>query len=332
MSKLRREKSVQFSGDICLKYIPYLKSHHYYIIDVTLDGDAPKQYIKAYFYEKNGIKVALKPKWNGYFAKFGGKSYPHESVVEYLVNKIGEDLGLIMNETKLVIANNQIRFLSKDFITKGKKLIHGIEILAEYFEDKDFVDEINQNKKERRAYLTFDEIENAIRYVYPNQYGELITELLRLITFDAVVGNNDRHFYNWGVIVDVYENNNKVKFAPVYDSARALLWNKTEEKVQKMYQHYKNGSNELDHFVNKSKPRFSFQDNINANHFELVSYLCCSNDRYKKIVQNLITLSNENRIIEKFSDRAERYFSSERCLLMVEILKKRFYKLRQELK
>ncbi len=47
--------------------------------------------------------------------------------------------------------------MSKDFIERGKtKLIHGVEILHEYFEDKDFVDKINEDRKQRRELLTFD--------------------------------------------------------------------------------------------------------------------------------------------------------------------------------
>ena len=152
--KLRAENSVQSSGKINLKSIPHLKENHYYIIDIPLDGEAPKQYIKAYFYYKNCPRKSKPSNWHGFFAKYGRKSYPPESVIEYLINKIGESLGLKMNRTRLVVANNQIRFLSQDFLKKGQKLIHGIEILAEYFEDKEFVDQINKDKKNRREYLT----------------------------------------------------------------------------------------------------------------------------------------------------------------------------------
>ena len=44
-------------------------------------------------------------------------------------------MGLNMNRTQLAFVNGQIRFLSENFLSKNNKLIHGIEILAEYFEE-----------------------------------------------------------------------------------------------------------------------------------------------------------------------------------------------------
>jgi hypothetical protein len=89
-AKLRIEKSAQYSGPISLKGIPVLKENRYCIVDVPLDGEAPKQYIKAYFYYKNCPRKTSPKTWDGYYAKFGGKSYPHESIIEYTINQIGE--------------------------------------------------------------------------------------------------------------------------------------------------------------------------------------------------------------------------------------------------
>lgn len=93
-SKMRIEASNQNSGVINIQAIPHLKNQNYYVVDIPLDGDAPKQYIKAYFYYPNCPWKKKHRKWDGYFAKFGGKSYPHESITEFGINKIGEALGL----------------------------------------------------------------------------------------------------------------------------------------------------------------------------------------------------------------------------------------------
>jgi len=325
--KLRIESSNQYSGDAFLSRIPHLKERHYYILDLYLDGAAPKQYIKAYFYYKNCPRASKPRTWDGYFAKFGGKSYPHESMIEYAINKVGEYLGLKMNETRLVMANEQVRFLSKDFITEGKRLIHGIDILVEYFEDKEFVDELNE-KKNRRFFLTFEVIERAIKYVYPEYAHEILNELVKMLTFDAIVGNKDRHFYNWGVIGDVLSTDTKVEFSPIYDSARALLWNKTEESLLSMYRQYRNGSPELDHYINKSKPTFSYENNPKANHFDLLKFITSYNPMYKSVAIPLLTEDKENYVLEKLKAEIYCLFNKERCILMEAILRKRFTKLR----
>jgi len=134
LSRLRTEEIKQYSGACNLHLIPKLKNQQYYVEQVELDGDQPKQYLRAYFYYKNCPWKSKPESWPGFYAKFGYKSYPLESITEYAINQIGESLGLLMNETRLVMVNGQVRFLSEDFIKLGtEKLIHGVEILHEYF-------------------------------------------------------------------------------------------------------------------------------------------------------------------------------------------------------
>lgn len=143
--KLRIEISENRSGKLKKQNtIPYLKEDCYCVLPNDLDGDAPKQFIIAYFYKKGGSVFKKKPNtWKSYIAKTAEKWYPHESVVEFLVNRIGEVLGLRMNKIKLVYANTQIRFLSEYFLDTDKEImIHGAEICGEYLQDEDLAKEI----------------------------------------------------------------------------------------------------------------------------------------------------------------------------------------------
>lgn len=329
---LRKEKYKQFSGSVNLGKIEPLKEGNYYAIDVTLDGDAPKQYIKAYFYYKNCPRKSKPKLWNGYYAKFGSKSYPHESIVEYVINQIGEAIGIKMNETKLVQANGQIRFLSKDFIKGGKRLIHGTEILAEYFEDRQFVEEVNQDRKERRKFFTFEVVEEAIRHVYDDYADSILSRLVELITFDAIIGNNDRHYYNWGVIGDTTkEKNNPVEFAPIYDSARGLLWNLNEAFIRKMHRESKTNKVVIEAYCNRSNPRFSFDDNYEPNHFEMVNFLISRSEEYKYLIGQLVSYEKEELSLQKLNSVVSTLFSVERKELMERILSYRFNKIREDL-
>lgn len=330
LSNMRIEEYIQYSGDFKFNKIPLLKKAHYYVIPISLDGDAPKEYVKAYFYGKNCPRKNKPKSWPGYYVKFGSKSYPHESLTEFCINKIGDALGLKMNETCLAVINGQIRFLSKDFIIPGKKkLIHGVEILHEYFEDKEFIDEINKDRKKRRELLTFDVIENAFYHVHPKQAKKLLLELVKLITFDAIVGNNDRHFYNWGIIGNIrVDDNKKVEFTPIYDTARALLWNTVEEKLKMMYSQVLNGSDQLDAFINRSKPRFSYEGNPKANHFELINYLLKYNEDYSVVIRRLISKKSEKLVSLSLEATVFTHLSIERKYLIRRILSLRFAKLR----
>lgn len=98
--KLKREKSANYSGELLnLGKITILKEANYCIEPVDLDGDAPKRFIRAYFYESGGAVYKSRIKtWKAYIAKSANKWYPHESVTEFLINKIGETIGLNVNK------------------------------------------------------------------------------------------------------------------------------------------------------------------------------------------------------------------------------------------
>ena len=103
-TKLRRETSMNFSGKLRkLSNIEHLKEANYYVKEISLDGDAPKQFIQAYFYEAGGKVHKRNPRtWIPFIAKTAEKWYPNESVVEYMVNCIGIELGINMNAVRLV--------------------------------------------------------------------------------------------------------------------------------------------------------------------------------------------------------------------------------------
>ena len=224
---LRIETSINCSGKILNELsIPLLKEQEYVVKDIRLDGNAPKQFIKAYFYvEDSTIRKSSSSSWPSYIAKAAEKWYPHESIIEYMINRIGQVLGLNMNEIKLIKANRQIRFLSKYFLNENEKLIHGAEICGEHLGDMLLAEEIANHKPTSRELFTFEFIKDSKRSVFPQCFENLLVELVRMITFDALAGNNDRHFYNWGVIDTKKKTSKLPTFAPVYDSARGLMWN-----------------------------------------------------------------------------------------------------------
>ena len=81
-----------------------------------------------------------------------------------------------------------------------------------------------------RDLFTLQVIEDAVASLFLYQKDEILHELVKLIIFDALVDNNDRHFFNWGVIRSV-ESRFQPFFSPVYDTARGLFWNYSENKV-----------------------------------------------------------------------------------------------------
>lgn len=267
------------------KYVKPLRKGYYYVRDITVSGDAPKNFISKYNYEKGVRKSSLKS-WPHFIAKVGHKWYPVESITEYLLNKIGEQFNLNMAVSELRMSGIQLRFLSKFFLKKGESLVHGAEIFAGYLEDKDFVEEV-ENKGLAREFYTFEFVKEALVFNFGENSEHILVDFVKMLVFDAIVGNNDRHFYNWGIIVDV-EKKKKPTFAPIFDTARGLYWNNKEEFIKESLKDKKTIEAKIKKYTVNSKPKTGWDGIEDINHFKLIEKIYLSDFRYKKIIEEMI--------------------------------------------
>lgn len=328
--KLRTETSMHCSGlFLNERAIATLKEKNYCVEDRLLDGDAPKQFIRVYTYTPDsGIHRKSPKTWIPYIAKTAEKWYPHESVVEFMINRIGQVLALNMNEVELFWINGQIRFLSRYFLKSSETLTHGAEICGEYLNDMDLAAEIANEKKTSRELFTFQFIEKAIVAKFDGQTKTLMTEIVKMIVYDGLVGNNDRHFYNWGVITNTKKLNTQPRFAPIYDSARGLLWNSSDEWIRNNLGAMSRGGKKVERYINDACPRISIEDNSEIDHFGLIGYLKNYSSEYDVIIKEMSSPENEERILEMLKKEFFPFFIVERCKLIEYIVKERFKKIR----
>lgn len=146
-----------------------------------------------------------------------------------------------------------------------------------------------------------------------------------MVAFDALAGNNDRHFYNWGVIDTKKKTAKLPTFAPIYDSARGLMWNYSDENIKKIYGQ---SGTRIDTYINEACPRISIESNTQANHFQLIDFIKRYNKEYEEIINNLANLENEEKVIGMLSREFYPFFIPERAELITLILKTRFKKVR----
>lgn len=328
--KLRTETSMHSSGLFLNEgAIEILRDRDYCVEDRLLDGDAPKQFIRVYrFSPDSGIHRKKTRTWIPYIAKTAEKWYPHESVIEFMINRIGQELGLIMNEVELYYINGQIRFLSRYFLKSNETLTHGAEICGEYLDDIPFAKEIANEKKSSRELFTFQFIEKAMAAKFTEDSQQLVSELVRMIIYDGLVGNNDRHFYNWGVITNTKKLNTVPRFAPLYDSARGLLWNSSDDWIVKNFRAMSQNGKKIERYIKEACPRISIEEDSGIDHFGLISYLKNYNVDYSVIITEMSSLDNEDRILEMLKIEFFPFFITERCKLIEYIVRERFKRIR----
>lgn len=324
---LYKEEIKNYSGfQANLQRLPKLRRTYFYKEKIVPGGDAPKSFIRIYEYGVENCRRNRPKTWIAYIAKVGHKWYPMESITEYLINQIGEVLDLNMAKSKLVLAGGQLRFLSRYFlnIKQGEQLVHGAQIYARHLGDEAFVEEANQRHFHAvtRELFTFQYTEDAIRSIFPNQHMKIMQDLVSMLVFDAIVGNNDRHFYNWGVVMDLF-GKSIPRFSPIYDTARGLFWNVSEGKLKD----YINSKQKLEKYILSSKPRMGWESAVDLNHFQLIEEVFNFDGRFCDKCENLVNDENIARILQLLDQKFKELISIERLQLIKRCIKLRMEKL-----
>ncbi len=317
--KLPRSGIEKYSkqGAILIKGFPIIKARDcMWLKGVTLTGDAPKGFVRVYENQHDGkIRRSNIKTWPMYIAKTGHKWYPIESVTEHMLNRLGEVFGINMAKSRLGVINGQLRFMSRYFLDTDKEsLIHGAEIFAGYLEDLVFVESVEQANLSR-DFFTLQFVEKAVEKAFPKEKDQIMKDLIRLLLFDAMVGNNDRHFYNWAVIKPL-DRGKKACLSPVYDTARGLFWNVSDEQLtmrinQRDVQRY------IKKYCENSRPKLGWTGIHNINHFRMVKEIYehrfyITQDEMHDFFRKEMLTNMKNVIKVEF----ERFFSKERLYMV----------------
>ncbi|MEX2336528.1 MAG: HipA domain-containing protein [Fulvivirga sp.] len=331
---LRIEKIERTSG-YTLKLqgkVDGLKLKHYRLIkDVTVGGDAPKELLRVYEFRPGKININKPNSWPIFIAKTGHKWYPYESITEHLLNRIGACLGLRMAKSQLYFINGQLRFLSKLFLNdKFQILEHGADLYSGYLGDKTFVDEV-ELRQMTRDFFTISFTHEALKNIYPHQSDEIFLDFIKMLVFDAIIGNNDRHFYNWGVLKHLGGNHQPI-FSPIYDTARAFLWNRSEDQIKSIYNDHNRTESFLRKYIHRSRPKIGIEKKSDCNHLDIIRLL--NQNRFngtKDIVRGLINKATAKMCLELINDEFGDLLSKERLYLITKCLDLRFTLLEGEL-
>jgi HipA-like protein len=234
IARSNSKKPIKVFADFQQNWETLIPTLHKYHLDqvhfLSIQGDAPKDFVTDSEYRRG--HRSRRERSESYIAKVGSKFYPNESITEHLITRIGQAFGLKVADSKLRIVDGQVRFMSKYFLNRNsEQLTHGAE-LFELILGKDDYARLAEERRESE-YFTFQMTEEAVKESFPAHAERIMRGFVEMLTFDALIGHNDRHPYNWGVIVPLLKDR-APRFSPVFDTARALFWNKPERSVKQM--------------------------------------------------------------------------------------------------
>jgi HipA-like C-terminal domain len=249
---------------------------------LSIQGDAPKAFLSLREEAPGYVPVGRRrrriskrrSRWRAYIAKVGSKWYPVESVTEHFITRIGQIAGLRIADSQLRIVGNQVRFLSRYFLRRGELLYHGFDLFTDLL-GREIVEQIAASRDEPDLY-TYQTIGEAVLGRFPEQFDRIMRDLAEMIAFDALVGNNDRHPANWGIVVEI-TGAKEPRFSPVFDSARALLWNTSEDDICKTLAN----PDKFAKYIRKTTPQIGWDGCGKVTHFDLVRGICERHPDYR---------------------------------------------------
>lgn len=138
--------------------------------------------------------------------------YMNNQYSEYIGCHIFESVGIPVQKTMLVKLNKdgkeKIAVACKDFLNSGEELIEISNVSLS----------LSTEKKYKISIEDVYEIINKMSVNYKLDENKLISNFWDMFVVDALIGNTDRHFGNWGFI----KKGDIISFAPVYDCGSSL--------------------------------------------------------------------------------------------------------------
>lgn len=167
---------------------------------------------KAWYVDNEGSLYLVK---GNLLMHNGGIGY--EPISEVIAYKVGKALGLNCLEYRLSKASNFPEVTTYDFdyvsvcrrieVSKNMQKISVINLMETYY-GKDL-------------YTGFWQLYNNIKFLD-------IQNFINMLIFDAIIGNEDRHFNNWELLID---RNRNIRHSIIYDNGASLLAYKQDNEL-----------------------------------------------------------------------------------------------------
>ena len=148
-----------------------------------------------------------------------------------------------------------------------------------------------------------------------------IEGFLKMLMFDYLIGNSDRHQNNWAILIE----KDKKQWSPLYDNSSSLCAYISEDKIESYFGKDKNRWNSLVDTKSRSLLRCKESDEKRPTHLDVLKYLkenyfeeTC--DFAKKIVA-LVTQEKVCAILNSYSE--EELSSNKKRLILKYLLEKK---------
>ena len=217
---------------------------------------------------------------------------------EYWAEKLASEIGKLIDvkcaRVDIGTYKGRLGSMSYNILKENETLNEGvtyIQVKYPFYNKKTLINEYNNEK------YSLQMINNSLS-------DEGFEYILKMVLFDALIGNSDRHSSNWGIIlhIDTYKGF-ETRFCPLYDNGSSLCSYENPENVEIYFK----DKMKFDSLIKtKSKSLIGWKDISKIRHFELIKYVreeyYNRTEKYVRIIKDNITEESIQGILDNFSN------------------------------
>ena len=226
------------------------------------------------------VKKTRRKTENGDYEEFNS----YENFSEKLAELIANTIGIKNAHIDIGVYQNELGCLSYNINKQMEEAVSLITKKYPKYNEKTLYDE--QNK----IYYSIKMILNSLNN------KRLEKEFLKVLIFDYIIGNTDRHSNNWAII---RKEDNDIEIAPLYDNGSALYAYIYEEDIERYFKKDILPLESLVRTKSKSMIKINEKDKKRPMHIDVIKYLYSNYyQETKEFVEFVLKVVDENKINE----------------------------------
>lgn len=228
---------------------------------------------------------------------------------EKLASELAKKIGINSNTIDIGYYNGRIGTMSYNITSSDledvKILTEGVVFIEKKYSNYN-KDKLMDEKSGEKYSL------QMIKKCIPQKH---FNSILKMILFDALIGNSDRHHSNWGVIYELKNHIISDYISPLYDNGSSLCAYVNDEDVDKLFNDKMMYNALLD---TKSKSAIGWNDKRPIRHFELIENI--RKNYYEETINTVEIIKkniNKKSIGEILNNFPEEIISNEKKKLLL---------------
>ncbi len=193
--------------------------------------------------------------------------YSKEYLSEKIASIIAKRIDIDCAEIEIGTRERQIGCISYDKKGKTEILLEGIYFITAKYPKYNMDKLVDEDKME---YYSVEMIEKCIKPF--SKISDIMFSFYKMLIFDFIIGNRDRHQNNWGMIFN-YKDIMSIRFCYLYDNGSSLCSYVDEESIDRYIGRDKVAFNSLVDTKSRSRIRIDSKLKKEPTHSEVMRYL-----------------------------------------------------------